>query len=80
MFEAFSKSQWNWTWRFLLLGCASVLVFLLSGLLSGLFHTQGGVTYYMAALSLAGFVVGVIGALVSFVTIMLRRPIQRCER
>jgi len=73
MFEAFSKSQWRWTWRFLLLCCASALVFVLSGLLSSLFHTQGGVTYYMAALSLAGLAVGVIGALVSFVTTMLRR-------
>jgi uncharacterized membrane protein YfcA len=73
MFEALSKSRWKWTWWFLLLICASVLVFALAGLLSGLFHTQGGVTYYMAALSLAGLAVGVIGALVSFVTTMLRR-------
>jgi hypothetical protein len=73
MFEALSKSRWKWTWWFLLLICASVLVFALAGLLSGLLHTQGGVTYYMAALGLAGLAVGVIGALVSFVTTMLRR-------
>jgi uncharacterized membrane protein YfcA len=73
MFEALSRSRWKWTWWFLLLCCASVLRFFLSGLLSGLFHTNGGATYYMAALSLAGLALGVIGALVSFVTSILRR-------
>ena len=73
MFEALSTSRWKWTWRLLLLCCASVLMFFLSGLLSSLFHTNGGFTYYMASLSLAGLAVGVIGALVSFVTTMLRR-------
>jgi uncharacterized membrane protein YfcA len=73
MVEALSTSRWKWTWWFLLVGCASVLMFFLSGLLSSLFHTNGGVTYYMAALSLAGLSVGIIGAVVTFVMTMLRR-------
>jgi Na+/melibiose symporter-like transporter len=74
MFEALSKSRWKWTWWFLLLICASVLVFALAGLLSGLFHIDSnrGATFYMAAVGLAGLAVGVIGALVSFVMTMLR--------
>ena len=74
MFEALSKSRWKWTWWFLLLICASVLVFALAGLLSSLFHINSnrGATFYMAALSLAGLAVGIIGALVSFVMTMLR--------
>jgi Na+/melibiose symporter-like transporter len=74
MFESLSTSRWKWTWWFLLLCCASVLMFFLSGLLSSLFHTNtnGGATYYMAAVSLAGLAVGIIGALVSFVMTMLR--------
>ena len=72
--EALSRSRWKWTWWFLLLCCASVLVFLLAGLLSSLLHdTNGGVTYYMAALGLAGFAVGVVGDLVTFVMTLLRR-------
>jgi len=75
MFESLSTSRWKWTWWFLLLCCASVLMFFLSGLLSSLFHTNtnGGFTYYMAALSLAGLALGIIGALVSLVMTMLRR-------
>lgn len=73
MFEALSKSRWKWTWWFLLLICASVLVFALAGLLSSLFDTNGGATYYMAALSLAGFAVGVVGTVITFVMTLLRR-------
>ena len=73
MSGAFSTSRWKWTWWFLLLCCASVLVFLLAGLLSSLFDTNGGVTYYMAALGLAGFAVGVVGTVVTFVMTLLRR-------
>jgi hypothetical protein len=76
MFEALSTSQWKWTWRFLLLCCASVLLFLLSGLLAGLYPSlggDGGPSYYVAVLGLAGFAVGIIGAVVSFVTTMARR-------
>jgi hypothetical protein len=74
MFEALSKSRWKWTWWFLLLICASVLVFALAGLLSSLFHINSnrGATFYMAAVSLAGLAVGIIGALGSFVMTMLR--------
>jgi hypothetical protein len=66
MFEALTKSRWKWTWWFLLLICASVLVFALAGLLSSLFHLNSnrGATFYMAAVSLAGLAVGVIGTLV----------------
>jgi hypothetical protein len=73
MLEAFSKSRWRWTWWFLLLCCAAVLVLFLSALLSLLFPPNGGPAYYMALLGFAGLAVGVIGALVSFVTTMLRR-------
>ena len=45
MLEALSTSRWKWTWRLPLLCCASVLMFFLSGLLSSLFHTNGGFTY-----------------------------------
>ena len=74
MFESLSKSRWKWTWWFLLLICASVLVCALAGLLSGLFHINSnrGATFYMAAVGLAGLAVGIIGALVSFVMTMLR--------
>jgi Na+/melibiose symporter-like transporter len=74
MLEALSKSRWKWTWWFLLLICASVLVFALAGLLSSLFNINSnrGATFYMAAVSLAGLTVGIIGALVSFVMTMLR--------
>jgi hypothetical protein len=74
MFEALSKSRWKWTWWFLLLICASVLVFALAGLLSSLFHINSnrGATFYMAAVSLAGLAVGIIGGLGSFVMTMLR--------
>ena len=50
-------------------------MFGLAGLLSGLLHIDGdrGAAFYLAAVSLAGFAVGVIGALVSFVVTMLRR-------
>jgi len=49
-------------------------MFALAGLLSSLFHinSNGGATYYMAAVGLAGLAVGIIGALVSFVMTMLR--------
>jgi hypothetical protein len=76
MFGALSTSQWKWTWRLLLLCCASVLLFLLAGLLAGLFPSlggDGGPTYYVAVLGLAGLAVGIIGALVSFVMTVLRR-------
>jgi hypothetical protein len=73
MFASLSTSRWKWTWWFLLLCCVSVLMFLLSGLLSSLFDTNGGATYYMAALSLAGFAVGVVGTVVTFVMTRLRR-------
>jgi hypothetical protein len=75
MLEALSKSRWTWTWWFLLLTCASVLVFALAGLLSSLFHINSsrGATFYMAALSLAGLAVGIIGAVVTSVRTMLRR-------
>ena len=76
MFAALSTSQWKWTWRFLLLCCASVLLFLLAGLLAGLFPSlggDGGPAYFVAVLGLAGFAVGIIGALVTFVMTLLRR-------
>jgi hypothetical protein len=75
MLEALSTSRWKWTWWFLLLCCASVLLFFLSGLLSSLFHINSnrGATFYMAAVSLAGLALGIVGALVSFAMTMLRR-------
>jgi hypothetical protein len=76
MLEALSTSQWKWTWRSLLVCCASVLLFLLAGLLAGLFPSlggDGGPAYYVAVLGLAGLAVGIIGAVVSFVMTMLRR-------
>jgi hypothetical protein len=79
MFEALSTSRWRWTLRFLLLCCASVLMFFLAGLLSLLFPPDGGPAYYVAALSLAGFVVGVIGAAVASVMTMLRRHSPRAK-
>jgi len=74
MFEALSTSRWKWTWWFLLLICASVLVCALAGLLSGLFHIDSnrGATFYVAAVGVAGLAVGIIGALVSLVMTMLR--------
>ena len=57
----------------MLLACVAAVVFGLSGLLSSLFDTQGGATYYMAAAGLAGFVVGVVGTVVTSVMTMLRR-------
>jgi hypothetical protein len=80
MLEALSTSQWKWTWRFLLLTCAAVLLFFLAGLLSSLFNTQGGATYYMAALSLAGFAVGIIGAVVTLVLTVLRSHSPSAKR
>ena len=76
MSGAFSTSRWKWTLWFLLLCCASVLVFLLAGLLAGLFPSlggDGGPAYYVAVLGLTGLAVGIIGAVVTFVTTMLRR-------
>jgi Na+/melibiose symporter-like transporter len=74
MFEALSTSRWKWTWWFLLVICASVLVCVLAALLSVLFHINSnrGATFYVAAVGFAGLAVGIIGALVSFVMTMLR--------
>ncbi len=77
MVEALSTSRWKWTWWFGLLCCASGLVLFLSALLSSLFDlASGGPFYYTAVLGFAGLAVGVIGAVVSFVTTMLRRQSQ----
>ena len=76
MSGAISRSQWKWTWRFLLLTCASALVFLVCGVIGGVYgdaSTIGAIAFYVALFSLAGVVVGGIGAVVSFVTTVLRR-------
>jgi VIT1/CCC1 family predicted Fe2+/Mn2+ transporter len=76
MSGAFSTSRWKWTWWSLLLCCASVLVFLLAGVLAGLFPSlggDGGPAYYVAVLGLAGLAMGIIGAVVTFVMTMLHR-------
>jgi len=76
MFETLSKSRWIWTLRFLLLGCASVLVFLACAYLGGAYgdaSTIGAIAGSIAFLCVAGLVVGIIGAAVSFVTAIRRR-------
>jgi hypothetical protein len=76
MAAALSRSQWKWTWRFLLLACASAVVFLVCGVIGGVYgdaSTIGAIGFYLALLSLVGVAVGVIGAVVTFVTTMLRR-------
>ena len=74
MFESLSTSQWKWTWRFLLLACASAVVFALGAFLSSLSSTgEVGVLFYLGLLCVAGLAVGIIGAVVTFVMTMLRR-------
>jgi hypothetical protein len=80
MFEALSTSRRKWLWRFLLLCCASALLYLLGMLLGGLFGPDGGPMYYVEVLALAGFAVGIIGAVVSFVVTILRRHAQPAKR
>jgi K+-sensing histidine kinase KdpD len=74
MFGALSTSQWKWTWRFLLLACVSAVVFALGAFLSSLSSTgEVGILFFLGLLCVAGLGVGIIGAVVSFVTIMVRR-------
>jgi hypothetical protein len=73
MFEAFSTSRWKWTWRFLLLCCASVVVFALAAFISSQSSTgEVGVLFFLGLLCVAGLAVGIIGAVVTFVMTMLR--------
>ena len=80
MFEALSRSKWKWMWWFLLLCCVSALMFLLAALLGSLFGPSGGPMYYVEVLALAGFGVGIIGAVVSFVVTFLRRHVPPVKR
>ena len=67
----FSKSPWKWTLRFLLLSGAAVLVFIVSVLLHGVFGdaSAAGAFFFIIAVMLcpSAFLVGVIGAVVSFI-------------
>jgi hypothetical protein len=77
MVETPSRSRWMWTLRFLLLGGASVLVFLACVYLGGVYgdaSTIGAIAGAIAFLCVAGFAVGIIGAVVSFVMAMRGRP------
>ncbi len=74
MFEALSTSKWRWTWRFLLLCCASVLLFILSAVLGGLLSLpDGGPFFYTEVLSYLGLAAGIIGVVVSCAVTLLRR-------
>jgi O-antigen ligase len=76
MVDESSRSQWKSTWRFVLLACASALVFLVCTVIGGVYgdaSTIGGIGFFVALLSLVGVVVGIVGAVVSFVRTALRR-------
>ena len=72
MFESLSTSPWKWTWRFLLLACVSVVVFVgLAYILSP--APDNGIAFMVGLACVAGLAVGIIGAVVTFVMTMLRR-------
>ncbi len=71
---ALTTSKWKWTWRFLLLAGVSVLAFVLGVFISS--HSSTGTTAAGSLLAfggVVGLVVGIIGAVVTFVMTMLRR-------
>jgi hypothetical protein len=73
MLEALSTSRWKWTLRFLLLACASVVVFAVGAFINPESSTTAGAIWFFIGLAcVAGLVVGIIGAVVAFVATMLR--------
>jgi RsiW-degrading membrane proteinase PrsW (M82 family) len=68
----FSNSKWKWTWRFLLLACASVVVFAgLAYILSP--APDNGIAFMVGLACVAGLAVGIIGAAVTLVMTLRRR-------
>lgn len=78
MSGALSTSKWKWTWWFLLLAGVSAAVFLVTGVIGGALgvddaSTIGAIGFVLGLLCVVGVVVGVIGAVVTFVMTLLRR-------
>jgi hypothetical protein len=72
----FSKALWKRPLPYAILACASVLVFLACATLDGVYgdaSTIGAVAFILAMLSIDGFLVGVIGTVVTLVTSRRRR-------
>jgi hypothetical protein len=73
MLKTLSASKWKWTWRFLLLAGVSVVAFVLGGFIGS--HSSTGetaISFFLGLGGVAGFAVGIIGTLVTFIMTLLR--------
>ncbi len=83
MSGALSTSKWKRTWWFLLLACASVVVFAACAAVGGKYgdaSTIGAIVGSIAFLCVAGLAVGIVGAVVTFIMTLLRRHSPPAKR